>query len=88
VDYCGLIAVNPFEISAPGAPITQGIIDIAVGGAGSEVVIIPNLRINQGYQTVSSFISVEIPAGTRVSVRAQTHNASVSYGIALLGGYK
>lgn len=50
------------------------LINIAIGGAGAEVVIIPNLGV--GYKittnTTGMFIPVSIPLGTRVAFNAQS----------------
>lgn len=54
------------------------LVDIAVGAAGSEVVILPNIVLNCSTspdiiepQTINR-LPVNIPAGTRLSVRAQS----------------
>ena len=55
--------------------------DIAIGGAGSEVVICPNLlgRINSDGYGLVHFVydfPVHIPAGVRISARVQTSGSS------------
>ncbi len=54
------------------------LIDIGVGGAGVEEVIIPNIYRGsaKSWGTVSIIIPVQIPAGTRVAVRCQSSGAS------------
>lgn len=55
------------------------VIDIGVGGAGSEIVLIPNLIGGNaiGYTTMGGnglwyYFPVAIPAGTRLAIRAQS----------------
>jgi hypothetical protein len=55
--------------------------DIAVGASGSEVVIIPNVwaylsGVSQGVEVQVYQFPVNIPAGSRLSVRAQSDTAS------------
>ena len=73
--------------SSSGAPYA---IDIATGGAGSEVVLIGNilLRIEDtlGDARTASF-PVLIPAGTRIAARCQERDhtgATVAVGVALI----
>lgn len=58
------------------------LLDIAIGGAGSEVVILPNLGFS-GHTTANSlvfdtFIPLRIPAGTRVAARCQATAAGAT----------
>jgi hypothetical protein len=50
--------------------------DIAIGGAGSEVVIIENLKINLGQQAGDGiyawFLPINIPEGVRISAAVQS----------------
>lgn len=49
------------------------LIDIAVGGAGAEVIKIPNLRVRSAGANVAYFtftIPIDIPGGSRIAVRA------------------
>lgn len=60
------------------------LMDIGIGGAGSEVVLVPNIDVNAGISGDSMrylLIPVSIPAGTRISVRTQAGgtNAVVRY---------
>lgn len=56
-----------------------GLIDIAIGASGSEVVIIPNLSVYPGLCPTRSYtIPVRIPKGSRISARAQYELASVN----------
>ena len=61
----------------------QWVLDVGVGAAGSEVVVVPNLcvsgatyHITGGYPIWHGPIPVDIPAGSRVAVRAQTSTAT------------
>lgn len=69
----------------------HGLVDIAVGGAGSEVVIIPDLHISRqssnNYATAPILLPCRVPAGTRISARFQSSQTSTScsVSIALLG---
>jgi hypothetical protein len=56
-------------------------IDIGIGGAGSEVVLIPNLiqfSNNIPNSERTPILPIVIPAGTRIAARAQALNASES----------
>ena len=64
-------------------PDTAVAVDIAVGASGSEVVVVPNLNLNDGpsgttYSTMVmySLIPLTIPAGTRVSARSASNGTS------------
>lgn len=54
------------------------LVDIAVGGAGSEQVIVANLvwSANQNL-TQTFYVPVSLPAGTRISARCQSSTGSV-----------
>lgn len=62
------------------------LIDIAVGGAGSEQVIVPNLHVRgaSGRSFPIGF-PLSVPAGSRISARCQCNTASQSVQVALLG---
>lgn len=60
---------------------TAGLLDIGIGGAGSEVVIVPNLAVGYSSATVPGALPlwdlpVFIPKGTRVAVRWQSARTS------------
>lgn len=79
--YTQLIASTAFDaegiwvILGRGVSVTSYLVDIAIGGAGAEQVIIPNLAF---YSPVNDsgnrhiFIPISIPAGTRIAGRCQT----------------
>jgi hypothetical protein len=68
------------------------LIDIGVGGAGSEAVIIPDIFYHQGsasYKADGSAygpLMIHIPAGSRIAARCQANGASktVSIGLTLI----
>lgn len=70
---------------------TLYLIDIGIGGAGSEQVIIPNLMISQSSAVFTSLLlPVNIPAGSRISARSQDNfGSSTSYitGTLMAGGW-
>lgn len=59
---------------------TDYLIDIAIGGAGSEVVVISNLIVTGGTGSIvyggHYLLPVNIPAGSRVSARCQASTGS------------
>lgn len=65
------------------------LIDIAVGAAASEQVIVPNIYVKSIASTTPCKIMVhcpiQIPAGTRVSARSQSNVASAITDLILLG---
>jgi hypothetical protein len=63
------------------------VVDVALGGAGSEVVIVPNLVFKaQNDISTASMIPVHIPAASRVAVRA-AGSATNAFGCSILGFY-
>jgi hypothetical protein len=71
----GEIIIQPDDVQVS-ATNTSTLIDIAVGAAGSEVVVIANINIGMlGHGTTYRF-PIFIPAGTRVSIRGQSAVAS------------
>ncbi len=75
-----------FDTQADGGGSTAAadwLLDVAVGPGGSERVLLPNFAITAGepggfssqYDTPTAFIPLPIPAGTRVSIRAQCSTA-------------
>lgn len=55
---------------------TSTLVDIGVGAAGSETVIVPNLAIGGWQQGANVLIPVAIPSGSRVAVRLQGSRTS------------
>lgn len=67
------------------------LVDVAIGGSGSETVIIPDLiaRAHGNKQIVAQmFFPVSIPAGTRISARcsAFTNSSTIRISVILVGG--
>ena len=85
----GIIVALQIE---PGSGDTQQLIDVGVGAAASEVVIVPNLLTNRCTSAEGAkwkvYIPVAIPAGTRVAMRYQSNGtAPVIYAtVAIVGG--
>lgn len=68
---------------------TLYLIDVGIGGAGSEQVLIPNLMMSQSAPVFNSLIiPVNVPAGSRIAVRSQDNfGSSTSYvAVTLLAG--
>lgn len=90
--YTQLVASSSFDASAikvslaPATSHTGYLVDIAVGGAGSETVIATNLPIYSRTGTVAVYdLPIHIPAGTRISARCQSAtSAAVAHVSALL----
>ena len=72
--YGLLICINSNSASAASR---NSVVDIGIGGAGSEIVLIPNLIAGNAspYNILASglwyYFPVAIPAGTRIAARAQ-----------------
>jgi hypothetical protein len=95
-DYCGLMVLpgqnstNNFAYTNPGG------IDIAIGGSGSEQIIIPDMgMVAAGLATnansATPLIMTPVPAGTRIAARAQQGNTTSGtrvVGLALYGVYQ
>jgi len=76
IDACLMIV----EV-APTSGLGAYSIDIAIGGAGSEVVIAPNLVVQNAFSLTIPHVfvvPVQIPAGTRIAARCQSATASDS----------
>lgn len=87
-----LIAATPYDFEllvlgtkAPGANSFS--IDIGIGGAGSEVVLIPDWMVGTGDQAAAHRVQfpVHIPAGTRISARCQSSASSGDLEITVQG---
>lgn len=65
---------------------TSHLIDVGIGGAGAEQVIVADLHTSQGNNTSEWFtIPRAIPAGTRIAVRSQCSTASSQFRSAVMG---
>ncbi len=95
-DYMGFMICCDTLNATPGTN-TKYLLDVAVGAAGSEVVILSNL---QGFRILTNvtaypggaaFYPISIPAGSRIAVRAQANNTATparTFGITLYGVYQ
>jgi hypothetical protein len=85
-----MTAATAFQYEAIGLSIMQDggdggaeifLVDIGIGAAGSEKVIVPNIlldviRIGQGTLSLHMVLPVQVPKGARVAVRCQTSQGS------------
>lgn len=59
-----------------GTANAEALIDIGIGGSGSEIVLIPNISATvataTSFYTFTYVFPVQIPAGTRIAARAQS----------------
>lgn len=90
-DYAGI------EVSLDGAGggVTNApyLIDVAIGGAGAEQIILPDWWVSAGgggqfIPPVSTFLPIEIPTGTRISARAANSVGGGTLGVIVYGVYK
>jgi len=76
-----------FYLNFIGGFLADYLVDIALGGAGSEVDILSNLlvcgRSTSFVDACEVYIPLRIPASTRVSCRAQSSDASATFTMAL-----
>jgi len=60
----------------------NGLIDIGIGPAGSEVVVLPDLRYeiytSEVFATINPVLPCRIPAGTRIAARYATTSTSAN----------
>lgn len=69
---------------------TLALIDLAIGAAGQEVVIMPNILVFSNSAGVvmpqtTPFIPIAIKLGTRIAARCQSSSGGKTYGITLYG---
>lgn len=73
-DYLGFIA-SIDSLDAAGTGFPSWLVDIAVGSAGSELIIVPNLVCSRtqvaSFPNPAPILPVSIPGGTRISARCQ-----------------
>jgi len=77
------------DLGSP-ATATDYVVDIGIGGAGAEQVLLPNLIVGSGTgagaRSARTWWPVKIPAGTRIAARCQASVASAACrAMALLG---
>jgi hypothetical protein len=87
-DYAGFLL--GFDNVSGGADSNVRLWDFAIGSAGSEIVILPNIMVKmQSYHSLQPYIPMDIPAGTRISARNQATLASAAgAGCYLYGVYR
>lgn len=95
--YEQIIAATPFDIShlylevdpdSTGSTGLSGLLDIAIGGAGSEKIIVPDLIIprNTTRSRASHVIlPLTIPAGVRMAMRGQENSSARRVEMKMLG---
>lgn len=73
-------SVSGMLIYIQNAPAGYQLLDIGVGGAGSEQVVVPNIMASEGlsgtHANKALYIPVSIPAGSRVALRSQSSQIS------------
>lgn len=88
-DYEGLAVILD---SDKGTSLAASVIDIAIGAAGSEVILMPDLICNgfqSDWQLTKGFIPMQIPAGTRIAARgASLSGGTANVGVACYGLWK
>ena len=84
-DYVGFALAVDAQGNASGNNLVM--VDIAIGAAGSEVVILPNQMFFVGAQGFTSdLVGINIPMGTRIAARAASvSNATQILGVTLYG---
>jgi hypothetical protein len=86
-DYCGLVGI--FNFPAGGSWPHFGLMEIGIGGAGSEQIIYPLFILNGTPTRVQYFGGLAIPSGSRLAAKCQSSSASdVSPNLVLYGMYK
>lgn len=58
--------------------------DIAVGGSGAEVVVVPNLLVG-GYASMTFTLPLQVPAGSRISTRGAAAGGTTSAYVTVIG---
>lgn len=90
VDYAGFW-IRP-SLPSGGAGATAGLVDLAIGASGSELVILPNFQVCCVQPPATPhFLGpfwIPIPAGTRIAARMQATAASATCGLHLYGAYR
>lgn len=101
-DYMGLLLGFDTQNDSTSA-FAQFLVDVAIGGSGSEKIIMPNLQLLRTTKSSTSvaceyilppsqpFIPIAIPAGTRIAARAQCSINTATrrlFGITAYGVYQ
>ena len=80
-DYCGLYFAIAASSYAGSMAQDQEVWDIAIGAASSEIIVVPNIIMvlaNKHDTAVYGPFMIEIPAGTRISLRFSSATAASS----------
>lgn len=70
------------DAASTSATAQRMLVDVGIGGAGSEVVLVPNILVSSGTATDRIngghhlYVPMYIPSGTRVAARAQVNTAA------------
>jgi hypothetical protein len=90
-DYCGLLVMLDSQGTQDTTNYPVAVIDIGLGGAGSEVVIVPNLcsAYSDNQPAVTLYVPVSVKAGSRLSQRSSLSGilGGRAIGVALYGAY-
>ena len=92
--YAQVVASTPYASSRlfiitefASASLRFFLLDIATGGAGAETVVVSNIALDSNSDNCTAGfipISVDIPAGTRVSVRIQSNTTTQTVTLGVL----
>lgn len=80
----GLVIASHAVNTALSTTDTSALVDVAIGAAGSEVIVIPNLAMGwrtSTYQTGRYRFPIYIPVGSRIAIRCQGAQASKQVGV-------
>jgi hypothetical protein len=89
--YAEIVSAIPFATSGflvnivPGVA-TDWLFDIAIGGAGSEKIVVENLLLSTarpGESITSYFFPIRLPEGVRLAMRCQARQASQAAGVVI-----
>lgn len=76
------------QLYAASGAASNALIDIGIGAAGSEIVVVPNLMWKRSASSSSApltaYMPISIPAGTRVAARSQGSNATTTVSLGMI----
>ena len=76
-DYIGFVLSLGISANTTAANFSNWLIDVAIGAASSEQIILPDLPMRSSAQEVvafyTGFFPIGIPSGTRIAARAQSN---------------
>lgn len=79
-------AASGLQMTARSSGTGDFLIDIAIGSAGSEIVVVPNILVSRQTQTWAwgpFIIPLAIPAGTRIAAACQSSTGGAAVGLAV-----